>query len=62
MTQDQIAQINSQADTAVSRLVAIETELQNINVRKMTISAMKPQLEQVLRKLNQAMNSWNQVR
>jgi len=49
MTQDQIAQINSQADTAVSRLVAIETELQNINVRKMTVSAMKPQLEQGLK-------------
>ncbi|NLW12191.1 MAG: MMPL family transporter [Clostridiaceae bacterium] len=58
MTQEQIAQINSQADTAMSRLAAIETELQNINVRKMTLSAMMPQLEQGL---NEAKAGYTQL-
>jgi HAE1 family hydrophobic/amphiphilic exporter-1 len=47
-TQDELSQMALQMIMAMARLNAIEVELQNINVRMLTMQAMKPQLERSL--------------
>jgi len=48
LSQQEMAQMVAMAESAPTRLPAVEAELQNIAVRLMTVSAMKPQLEQAL--------------
>ncbi len=48
LSQDEMAEIEAMAAAAPARIAAIETELQNIAVRLMTVMAMKPQLETAL--------------
>ncbi|UNC91367.1 efflux RND transporter permease subunit [Candidatus Contubernalis alkaliaceticus] len=48
LSQSEMVEMEKMAAAAPGRIAAIETELQNISVRLMTISAMKPQLEQGL--------------
>lgn len=45
LSQDEMAEMEAMAAAAPARIAAIETELQNISVRLMTVRAMKPQLE-----------------
>ena len=44
-----------------SRIIAIDMELQNINIRQMTLEAMKPQLEAALIRQGQQLNNWSQA-
>ena len=48
LTQAEMAQMLEMAGQAQARLAAVDTELQNINVRLMTARAMKPALESAL--------------
>lgn len=48
LSQAEMAEMEKMAAAAPARIAAIDTELQNITVRLMTVSAMKPQLEQAL--------------
>ena len=50
LTQDSLRQLKEAADKAPSRMAEIDTELTNISTRLATISAMKPQLEEALKK------------
>lgn len=50
LTQDSLRQLKEAADKAPSRMAEIDTELANIGTRLATISAMKPQLEEALKK------------
>ncbi|HHX76864.1 MAG TPA: MMPL family transporter, partial [Firmicutes bacterium] len=45
LTQEEMAELEEKAAGAPTRIVAIETELHNINVRLQVLKAMKPQLE-----------------
>ncbi len=49
LSQSEMAQLVKQAADAPGRIAAIDIELQNINVRRMTFEAMKPQLESGLK-------------
>jgi HAE1 family hydrophobic/amphiphilic exporter-1 len=48
-SQAEMAELAAQAAAAPSRITAIDIELQNINIRQMTLTAMKPQLENGLK-------------
>lgn len=45
MTQEGLEQLADQAAQAIKTLIAVELDLQSINIRQMTLNAMKPQLE-----------------
>ncbi len=45
LTQQEMAQLQEAAGGAITRLAAIDTELQSVTVQLLTIQAMKPQLE-----------------
>lgn len=45
LTQEEMTETEAAAAAAPARIAAIDTELQNISVRLMTLMAMKPQLE-----------------
>ncbi len=47
-SQNEMAQMEEMAAAAPARIAAIDTELQNISIRLMTLLAMKPQLEKSL--------------
>ena len=48
MTEEMISGLSEQVQEAVKTLVAVELELSSLNVRQMTLSAMKPQLQKGL--------------
>jgi len=48
ISQEEMAELEKKALEAPSRSAAIDTELQNISLRLMTLSAMKPELEKAL--------------
>ena len=50
LTQESLRQLKDAADKAPARMAEIDTELSNIATRLATISAMKPQLEEALKK------------
>ncbi|HSL86922.1 MAG TPA: efflux RND transporter permease subunit, partial [Bacteroidales bacterium] len=54
MTQEGVSQLSEQAREAIKTLIAVELDLQSINIRQMTISAMKPQLENGLNEAKRA--------
>jgi len=54
LSQEEMAKLAEQASAAPARVAAIDIELQNIAVRQMTLSAMKPQLEKSLKETQAA--------
>ncbi len=58
MTQEGADQLSEQAREAIKTLIAVELDLQSIGIRQMTISAMKPQLENGL---NEAKKAYEQL-
>ena len=48
MTEEMISGLSDQVQEAVKTLVAVELELSSLNVRQMTLSAMKPELQKGL--------------
>ncbi|WP_367924376.1 efflux RND transporter permease subunit [uncultured Ruthenibacterium sp.] len=50
LTQDRLQQLKGAADKAPSRIAEIDVELSNISTRLATVQAMKPQLEEALKK------------
>jgi multidrug efflux pump subunit AcrB len=55
LTQEEMADLLSNAAMLQARKIAVDMELQNINVRLMTLAAMKPQLESGLDKAKAAL-------
>ena len=55
LSQEEMAELLSNAAKVQARLIAIDMELQNINIRQMTLAAMKPQLESGLNQARAAM-------
>jgi len=58
MNQEGVEQLSEQAREAIKTLIAVELDLQSIGIRQMTISAMKPQLENGL---NEAKKAYEQL-
>ena len=58
MTQEGLEQLADQAAEAIKTLIAVELDLQSINIRQMTLNAMKPQLESGL---NEAKSAYEQL-
>ncbi|HCS73337.1 MAG TPA: acriflavin resistance protein [Clostridiales bacterium] len=54
LSQEEMSALLLQSMAASARLVALEMELQNVNVRQMTLAAMKPQLESALKQSQSA--------
>lgn len=54
LSQQEMAELEKQARAAPARLAAIDMELQNIAIRQMTLTAMKPQLENSLKETSSA--------
>lgn len=54
LSQSEMAALKKQAEDAPARIAAIDVELQNINIRQMVFSAMKPQLESGLKEATEA--------
>jgi len=55
LSQEELAELLGNAAKVQARLIAVDMELQNINVRQMTLSAMKPQLENSLNSAKEAL-------
>lgn len=55
LSQEEMVDLATQAKNAPGRITAIDVELQNINVRQMTLSSMKPQLESGLKEAQTAL-------
>ncbi|NLC44827.1 MAG: MMPL family transporter, partial [Clostridiales bacterium] len=54
LSQDDMSALLQQSVAASARMVALEMELQNINVRQMALTAMKPQLQSALKQSQSA--------
>ncbi|HHU48543.1 MAG: efflux RND transporter permease subunit [Caldicoprobacterales bacterium] len=55
LPQEEMAELLGNAAKVQSRIIAIDMELQNINIRQMTLEAMKPQLESGLNQARAAL-------
>jgi len=55
LSQQEMAALVGRAAEAPSRIAAIDMELQNLNIRRMTFDAMKPQLESGLKEAETAL-------
>ena len=56
------AELLGNAAKVQSRIIAIDMELQNINIRQMTLEAMKPQLESGLNQARAALEQLSQAK
>lgn len=54
LSQSEMAALKKKAEDAPARIAAIDVELQNISIRQMAFSAMKPQLESGLKEATEA--------
>jgi len=55
LSEDEITELLGNPAKVQARLIAIDMELQNINIRQMTLKAMKPQLESGLNQAKEAL-------
>jgi multidrug efflux pump subunit AcrB len=55
LSQDEMADLAEKAASAPNRIAAVDVELQNIDIRQMALSAMKPQLENSLKETESAL-------